>query len=137
MDTGEIARLYTSGNTQDEIAAALGVTQKVVWAHMKRHEIKARKAAKRNQRGALNSSWRGDGIGYAGIHARLRARYGSPKRCSRCGTTDKRKTYDWANLDGNYARLASFVRLCRSCHWKQDKKILNIRHMRKKMEVSR
>lgn len=41
------------------LAEFLGVSQKVVWRFMKNHGIKARVAAKRNQRGENNSYWKG------------------------------------------------------------------------------
>ena len=45
--------------TQAEIAAKYETSQKVVWLAMKKMKIPRRKAAKRNQRGDLNSSWKG------------------------------------------------------------------------------
>lgn len=51
---------YTVLNlTQYEIGKRYGTTQKVVWRAMRKMGIQPRKAAKRNQRGPLNSSWRG------------------------------------------------------------------------------
>lgn len=64
----KVKTMYESGSTQTEIAEALGVSQKVVWRFMKNHDIKARKAVKRDQDGAKNSYWRGgvvgNGMGY-------------------------------------------------------------------------
>jgi predicted ArsR family transcriptional regulator len=54
-----VKAMYESGHTQAEIAEALGVTQKVVWRFMKNHGIKARVAAKRDQRGEKNAYWKG------------------------------------------------------------------------------
>lgn len=54
-----VTSMYRDGHTQLEIANALGVSQKVVWRFMKNHGIKARVAAKRNQFGKNNSTWRG------------------------------------------------------------------------------
>ena len=54
-----VKNMYENGSTQEEIASALGVSQKVVWRFMKNHGIKARVAVKRNQRGELNSYWKG------------------------------------------------------------------------------
>lgn len=45
--------------SQSEIAAKYGTTQKVVWRAMKKMGIPTRVAAKRNQYGALNATWRG------------------------------------------------------------------------------
>jgi len=47
-------------------------------------------------------------------------------KCEECGTADPRRSYDWANLTGNFADVMDYRRLCRSCHWKLDGKILNI-----------
>jgi predicted DNA-binding protein (UPF0251 family) len=64
----KVKEMYADGHTQAEIAEALGVSQKVVWRFMKNHGIKARVAAKRDQEGEKNSTWRGgiveDGSGY-------------------------------------------------------------------------
>jgi hypothetical protein len=45
---------------------------------------------------------------------------GKPKRCEECGTTDPKKTYDWANQKGRYDDPQDYRRLCRSCHGKLD-----------------
>jgi len=56
----ELARDYIDlGMTQIEIAAKYGTSQKVVWRAMNKMGIPRRKAAKRNQQGAANSTWRG------------------------------------------------------------------------------
>ncbi len=57
-----VEKMYAEGHTQKEIADTLGVTQKVVFNFMKRHGISARTAAKRNQKGELNSCWKGGKI---------------------------------------------------------------------------
>lgn len=45
--------------SQTEIAARYGTSQKVVWNAMRKLGLVSRKAAKRNQRGPANSSWKG------------------------------------------------------------------------------
>ena len=55
----KVKEMYASGMTQVEIAHELGVSQKVVWRFMKNNGIKARAAAKRDQRRDKNSSWKG------------------------------------------------------------------------------
>jgi len=119
------------GMSQDEIASKWGTTQKVVWKAMKKLGIKARKAFKRDQEGPNNDSWKGTGAGYSALHNRVRKAFGKPKKCDVCGTEDPARTYDWANLSGRYHDLRDYLRMCRSCHWKHDGKINNIKHMRK------
>ena len=124
---------YDSGKTQKEIAKKYNTSQKVVWLAMKRYGIAARAAAKRDQRGSKNSSWKGAAASYQAMHVRMQSHFGRPQRCDECGTTDKRKSYDWANISGNYSDMSDYRRLCRSCHWKLDGKILNIKHMRERL----
>lgn len=50
------------GLNQYECALKFGTTQKVVWRAMKKMQIPARKAAKRDQYGPKNSSWKGGRI---------------------------------------------------------------------------
>ena len=45
--------------TQEEIAQQFGTTQHVVWRAMRKMAIPTRVAAKRNQLGPLNTSWKG------------------------------------------------------------------------------
>ncbi|MEK5374240.1 HNH endonuclease signature motif containing protein [Paenibacillus sp. FSL P2-0173] len=59
VDINQVKEMYESGMTQTEIAAVLGTTQKVIWKRMKDHGIKARVAAKRNQKGSNNHMWTG------------------------------------------------------------------------------
>ena len=59
LPLSEVVTMYESGMTQTEIGLIYGVSQKVVWRFMKNNGIVARKAAKRNQWGANNSSWVG------------------------------------------------------------------------------
>jgi len=123
-----VREMYEFGMTQEEIAAATGTTQKVIWNLMRRHSIKARVAAKRNQWGERNHSWRGDRASYKAFHQRLYKKYGNPQRCDECGKTSPGH-YDWANISGRFEDMADYKRLCRSCHWRLDGKINNIRHM--------
>ena len=123
---------YDAGCSQVEIAEQYQTTQKVVWAAMRRWGIKSRIAAKRDQRGPKNHQWKGDKASYKAFHNRMTKQKGQPKQCEACGETSPRKSYDWANMTGRYEDPDDYRRLCRTCHWKLDKKILNIRWMRKR-----
>lgn len=64
-----------------------------------------------------SSRWKGDAVGYAGVHDWMTAQYGQPKHCEDCGTTNPRRRYEWANISGEYRRdRADFKRLCKRCH---------------------
>lgn len=121
------------GMTQTECASKFNVSQKRIYTAMRYFGIAARVAAKRNQRGENNDSWKGDKAGKQAFHRRLYARYGKPVKCSTCGTQDKSKSYDYANLTGSYHDMDDYRPMCRSCHWKYDNKILNINHMKERI----
>jgi len=126
VDIGLLRTMYIAGKTQTEIAAFFGVSQKAIFTAMKRHGVKARKAAKRDQWGDKNSSWKGDDAGYQAMHRRLYSQFGKPRICGVCGTTDA-KCYDYANLTGQYEDPDDYLPMCRSCHWKFDRTIENFK----------
>lgn len=127
INDDELVRIYKSGMTQIECAHVLGVTRKVICNAMKRLGIKSRIAAKRDQMGSKNSGWKGKDASLGCKHRRIYRAFGQPSKCAVCGTSDASKTYDWANLTGDYDDPSDFKRMCRSCHWKYDKKHLNFK----------
>lgn len=126
IDDEKLIALYGSGLSQMECAAELKVGRKVVFNAMRRLGIKARVAAKRDQTGEKNHNWKGENANLVNKHKRLYRAFGQPSKCDVCGTTDQSRSYDWANLTGNYDDPMDFKRMCRSCHWKYDNKITNI-----------
>lgn len=127
IDDEKLRQLYTGGMTLQECADALGVGKKVVVNAMKRLGIQPRKAAKRDQWGEKNTGWKGAEATKVPLHKRLYRAFGQPKKCDVCGTTDESQSFDWANLSGNYADKYDYKRMCRSCHWKYDKKHTNFK----------
>ena len=97
---------------------------------MRRNGIATRKAVPRDQRGENNANWRGGEAGYHAFHKRLYALHGKPGRCSVCGTAES-GCFDYANLTGNYADPTDYAPMCRSCHWKLDDKVQNLRKTKK------
>lgn len=74
-----------------------------------------------NISGENGSNWRGDNVGYNGVHKWIVKLKGKPKYCELCHTKDKKKWYEWANIDHKYKRnQEDYMRLCRSCHIKYD-----------------
>ena len=59
LDFNAVKTMYERGMTQAEIAAELHTTQKIVFNFMRRHGIKARIAAKREQTRENNAHWKG------------------------------------------------------------------------------
>lgn len=107
--------------TQAQIAKLLECSNTPVQKAMYAYGIPRRHAGCRLF-GSSNPQWKGDEAKYKALHLRVSSARGRPKQCERCGARDPRKTYDWANLTGNYANLQDYIRLCRSCHWKIDGK---------------
>jgi hypothetical protein len=70
--------------------------------------------------GEKNGSWKGDKVGYSGLHRWIAKHLGKPLKCQHCGSITKRK-YEWANIDHQYRRVKKdFMRLCTSCHRRYD-----------------
>ena len=70
-------------------------------------------------KGKKHHSWKGNKIGYWGIHRWLRQNFGPAKenKCEHCD----RQALDWANKDHKYKRdRKDYIPLCRSCHLKYD-----------------
>lgn len=131
IDDAFLILLYEGGATQSECAQNLKVSRKVVENAMKRLGIKPRKAAKRDQTGPKNHMWKGLDANLVCKHRRLYRAFGQPSKCDVCGTQENSKTYDWANLTGDYDNPQDFKRMCRSCHAKYDNKIQNITNNKK------
>lgn len=66
--------------------------------------------------GVDHPHWKGDAIGYSGIHMWVRIKYGRADHCEGCGVIGA-KRYEWANISLRYSRDRSDWRqLCTSCH---------------------
>lgn len=116
------SRYQDAGQTQREIAAALGTSQSCIRLVMRAHGIAVRSAGapKGLLAGPSNPGWKGDSASYSAFHHRVTAAKGQPQQCSNCGTSDPSLSYDWANLTGDYANLDDYARMCRPCHRNYD-----------------
>lgn len=101
---------YSAGDSVRRIAQKLNVAASVINRRLRRHGIESR-----------GRYWKGDEALYGGLHARVRRRFGNPKKCSVCGATDPKKKYEWANLTGNYEDIDDYARMCVPCHRKHDR----------------
>ena len=65
-------------------------------------------------------NWKGDKVGYHGLHRWVISRLGKPQKCSSCQTTTARK-FEWCNISHKYKRdLIDWIRLCTKCHRNYD-----------------
>lgn len=68
--------------------------------------------------GEKHFMWKGNKVGYSGIHMRIRSQKGPAKKCSECGSAKK---VQWANKSHTYKPdINDFFELCYSCHKKYD-----------------
>jgi len=69
------------------------------------------------------NAWKGDNVGYSGLHAWVRKHKGKPQECVYCGKESWISKLEWANIDHKYKRdLDDFIPLCTECHRNYDYK---------------
>lgn len=79
-----------------------------------------------------NGRWKGDDVGYVGVHLWIDKHYKKLSKCEHCGKTPKRaidgrNKIHWANKSGKYLRRRSdWLCLCINCHWRYDKPWLKL-----------
>lgn len=73
----------------------------------------------KNRIGKKNWRWKGDKVGYHGLHCWVRRNKGKPQKCVDCGSEEH--VY-WSNESGMYLRdLDDWVERCPKCHSKHDR----------------
>lgn len=70
-------------------------------------------------------SWRGDSVGYGGLHIWVRKELGLANQCEDCGLSKipegKQRYFGWANISHEYKReLSDWKQLCVKCHMAYD-----------------
>lgn len=64
----------------------------------------------------LNTNWKGNDVGYHGLHKWIQRHKGKADKCEKCGILNAKK-YEWANISGEYKRdVDDFMSMCVSCH---------------------
>lgn len=72
--------------------------------------------------GKKNPMWKGDKVGYHGLHKWIAKWKGKPIGCEICKDYNKNKIYYWASKSRQYKRdLSDWLRLCGKCHFAYDK----------------
>ena len=71
-------------------------------------------------------SYKGEGVGYGGLHIWVRKNLGSASKCVHCGLTEipegMKRYFQWANKSHQYKRdLNDWIELCVKCHKAYDK----------------
>ena len=72
----------------------------------------------KERKGDKSPTWRGDKVGYGGIHIWVKKFLGSPTKCEHCNKDGlTRFQIHWVNKSHEYKRdLTDWLRLCASCH---------------------
>lgn len=77
-----------------------------------------------------NVNWKGDDVGYSGLHAWVKNHLGTPDTCEHCkkgGLSGQR--IHWANKSQEYRRVKEdWLRLCAKCHRRYDLSVLGIKN---------
>lgn len=85
-----------------------------------------RKNISESKKGHKHPNWKGDKVGYKGLHSWINENWGRKRECEICGTK-KAKKFEWANLNGIYNReRKNWKRMCCSCHDKYDQTVNNL-----------
>lgn len=72
--------------------------------------------------GEKSPSWKGEKVGYRGLHIWVQMMLGKPEYCTKCGIQGNGHNMHWANISGEYRRdITDWIRLCAKCHGKFDK----------------
>lgn len=76
-------------------------------------------------------NWKGDKVGYHGVHSWIRKLLGKPNSCEHCGGEGRyngsKWSIHWANKSQKYLRdLTDWMALCVKCHRRYDRKNTNI-----------
>jgi hypothetical protein len=89
----------------------------------RKHTQETRDKMSKSRLGILNPNWKGDKVGYEGIHIRMNKILIKPKNCDICKSE---KPLDMANISGNYLDdIKDWQWLCRKCHMESDNRIIN------------
>lgn len=90
--------------------------------HFKKNQAPWNKGEKHLQiENEKHPMWKGDDVGYCGLHIWVKRHLGASSKCEKCGKEFTGRQIHWANKDHTYKRnLEDWIRLCASCHQKYD-----------------
>ncbi len=76
--------------------------------------------------GVNATNWKGDKVGYQGVHQWVTRVLGKPNYCEHCKST-KKGYYEWSNISNKYKRdVTDWQRLCARCHYDFDLRLRKV-----------
>ena len=112
----QIAADYLSGMSFRGIAAKHHIRASCIARTLKHMGVERRPLSR--------GVWRGDEVGYSGVHLWLRKHHPKTGVCEQCGCASRNGVTHWAYLGepGGWIRdINWYIELCVSCHHKMDK----------------
>lgn len=119
------------GNTPwNKGLAGLGICKATSGSIQKGEHRSAMTEFKRGTPEYEHVSWRGNDVGYHGLHIWVRKHKGKAIICQNCGKSHDR--IHWANISNEYKRdLDDWMQLCPSCHMQYDNNKLSLMEIQK------
>jgi len=127
----KLEELYKKKN-YSQIAKDYGVNPEIIRLQLHKYGIKMTpsKWLSISKRGNKNPNWKGNWVGYNGLHGWVRRNKPKPEFCECC---EERQPYDLANISGKYKRdVNDYEWLCRRCHMTKDERMKNLKERGKK-----
>ena len=111
------AKLYENGASVLDISRLYKVHQSTVYRYLANTGVNMRDSSL-IRLGSKNANWKGDNVGYGGLHKWIKRRLRKPSVCSECHI---KPPIDLANISQEYKRdLSDWEWLCRKCHMVKD-----------------
>lgn len=95
----------------------------------------SKSCGRKTKRREFSQHWKGESVGYYGIHAWIKNNYGKANKCEHCKKTDAKK-YEWANKNHKYNRdISEWIQLCTRCHRFFDGQSRGVLKLNSKYEI--
>jgi len=87
------------------------------------HSEETREKIRLSMKGEKHYLWKGEKVGYLGLHLWVQRELGKATKCADCGKEGTGKQIHWSNVDHKYRRnVEDFTQRCAKCHRDYDKK---------------
>lgn len=106
------------------IESRLKISQAKIGKKLSPFTKEHRKNMVKSKLGVSNPQWRGENVGYTGVHHWVQRHLPKPELCQIC---NKVPPYDLANISNRYLRdINDYQWLCRKCHMLSDGRLARL-----------